>query len=93
MSQPPSTFRGEPYQPGTIDWTETASLHRADDGGGLLDGLKALRQGALADLVRFIALLPEGERDAYAIERQSDHRLSTAEVMELYALADFPHAA
>ena len=46
----------------------------------------------LADLIRYIALLPAAEQGQYVVERSGDHRLTTEEVLELYARADFPHA-
>lgn len=75
-----------------IDWQETVALHLANDGGGLLDELKTVRRGALADLVRYIALLNPAERENYEIERVGDHRMKAPEIMELYARDDFPHA-
>ncbi|NBC35939.1 hypothetical protein GTZ99_05150 [Novosphingobium sp. FSY-8] len=77
----------------TIDWSETVALHLAADGGGLLDELKAVRHGTLADLVRYIALLNADERTKYEIERIGDHRMKADEIMELYARDDYPHAA
>lgn len=76
-----------------IDWQETVALHLANDGGGLLDELKTLRRGTLADLVRYIALLEPAERERYEIEIVGDHRMKVEEIMALYARDDFPHAA
>lgn len=75
-----------------IDWQQNVALHLANDGGGLFDGVKTLRHGTLADLVRYIALLEPAERERYEIERTGDHRMKVAEIMELYARDDFPHA-
>ena len=91
MSHTPSTIQGEPGGKAPIAWDDAAALHRAGD-EGLLSELTAVRHGALADLVRYIALLPEAERADYVVERTGDHRLSVDEVLELYARADFPHA-
>lgn len=91
MSHSPSTFGGEAARGPGVDWDDRAALHRAGD-AGVLSSLSTVRQGTLADLVRYVALLAEGERDAYVIERAGDHRLGTEEIMELYARADFPHA-
>ena len=58
MTDHPSTFNAEDtYRPG-IQWDDRASLHRVDDGGGLLDKSKGLRDGTFADLVRHMMLLP-----------------------------------
>ncbi|HWU01838.1 MAG TPA: hypothetical protein VN222_03785 [Novosphingobium sp.] len=76
----------------SVDWNQTVALHHAGDGGGVFDELKALRHGTLADLVRYIALLPEGERAKYEITRVGDHRMKVEEIMALYDRADFPHA-
>ncbi len=73
-----------------IDWQAEATLHRSDDGAGLLYEFKALRHGELVDLVDFVASLPAAERTRYAIEKSGDHRLDVAEIMELAARSDFP---
>lgn len=91
MSHNPGTTQGETGPEG-IDWTAPAALHRASDGGGLLDELKALRHAPFADLIRFVALLPEAERSDYAIVLSGSHRLQTEEILDLYARPDFPHA-
>jgi len=92
MSHNPGTTQGE-TGPGGVDWTAAAALHRAQDGGGLLDELKAVRHAPLADLIRYIALLPEAEQAGYEIELSGSHRLQVEEILDLYARADFPHAA
>ena len=91
MSHTPATFGGEAARGPGVDWDDAATLHRAGD-AGVLSGFSAARAGTLADLVRYVAMLAEGERAAYVIERTGDHRLGVAEIMELYARADFPHA-
>ena len=91
MSHTPSTIRGEPGGKSPIAWDDAATLHRAGD-EGLLSELTATRHGTLADLVRYIALLPDADRAGYVVERSGDHRLTLEEVLELYAQADFPHA-
>lgn len=91
MSHNPGTTQGE-TGPDGIDWTAAAALHRAQDGGGLLDGLKAVRHASFADLIRYIALLPEAERGDYEIELSGSHRLQVEEILDLYARPDFPHA-
>jgi hypothetical protein len=89
MSSSPSTFKGEPVHHG-IDWDDPSSLHRSDDGGGLLNGLKGIRQGGLAELIRFVLTLPEADRPRYVIDKSGDHRLTIGEIMALSRRADFP---
>ncbi|MBW8755787.1 MAG: hypothetical protein JF595_16895 [Sphingomonadales bacterium] len=84
----PSTFKAEPHAgPG---WDDHASLHRSNDGGGLLSDLKAVRHGRLAELVRFVTSLPESERSHYVIEKSGDHRLGIGEILALSRRSDFP---
>jgi hypothetical protein len=90
MSNSPSTFRAEPSDAKGIAWDHCASLHRRKGGGGVFFGFKALRQGSLAELVRFVASLPESERDQYVIEKAGDHRIEAAEIMALAKRSDFP---
>ena len=91
MSHSPATFGGEAARGPGVEWDDAATLHRADD-AGVLSALTALRSGTLAELVRHVALLGEGERGAYVIQRLGDHRLESAEILALYARPDFPHA-
>ena len=70
MSTSPSTFKAEPGRHG-IDWDDPSSLHRSDDGGGMLHDLKAVRHGSLAELIRFVLTLPEEQRSRYAIESRA----------------------
>lgn len=88
MSSSPSTFKGQPVRSG-IDWDDPSSLHRVDD-GGLLSGMKAIRQGGLAELVQFVLTLPEGERTRYVIDKSGDHRLTIGEILALSRRPDFP---
>ena len=87
----PSTFKAEPSNSGA-GWDDSASLHRSDDGGGLLGGFKAVRHGTLAELVRFVRSLPEHEQQDYAIEKAGDHRLGIGEILALSRRSDFPAA-
>ena len=91
MPHNPGTTHGESIAHG-IDWGAPAALHSAHDGGGLLDGLKTLRHAPLADLIRYIALLPHAEQGKYEIELLGSHRMKAKEVLALYARPDFPHA-
>lgn len=92
MTDHPSTFNAEDtYRPG-IQWDDRASLHRTDDGGGLLDKSKGLRDGTFADLVRHMMLLPEEERGKYYIDKAGDRKFSASEVTALADHPDFPRA-
>lgn len=92
MSQSPTTFRGESSGVGDVGWNDASALHRRNDGGGLLAGLKAVRHGTLAELIRFILTLPEADRADYEIEKSGDHRLAIGEIMKLAKRPDFPAA-
>ena len=85
----PSTFKAEPTHAGP-GWDDNASLHRSDDGGGVLNDLKAVRHGSLAELIRFVLTLPESERPRYAIQKAGDHRLKIGEILALSRRTDFP---
>jgi hypothetical protein len=80
----------DPANPNHVQWDDFSELHVKDDGGGLLSGIKAIRQGTLAELVYFVASLPADERDQYVIEKSGDHRLSIGEIMMLSRRPDFP---
>ena len=90
MSDHPSTFRGEQAGNEGVDWDDHASIHLATDSGGVLDALKGLHRGTLAEMVAHIASLPESERAKYVIQKAGDHRLGIGEIMALAARADFP---
>ena len=53
---------------------------------------KGLRSGTFAEMIRHMMLLPEDERAAYCIEKAGDREYHAAEVAQLAALPDFPHA-
>ncbi len=90
MSTHPSTFRGESEPSGGVDWDHSATLHRADDGGGVFGGFKSVRSGTLAELVHFIQTLPESEREKYCIDKEGDHRLTAGDIAALARRPDFP---
>lgn len=92
MSNSPSTFRGETGRISGIEWDDAASLHRSNDGGGVLAEFKAVRHGTLVDLVRFVMSLPREERSGYAIEKAGDHRMHYPEIEALASRADYPPA-
>jgi hypothetical protein len=80
----------DPVKLPNVDWGDPSELHEKNDGGGLLSHFKAIRQGTLADLVHFVASLPEEERDQYVIEKGGDRRLIAAEIMLLARRPDYP---
>jgi hypothetical protein len=73
-----------------VDWEDFSELHKTDDGGGVLSSLKAVRQGTLAQMVHFVASLPEEERREYVIIKSGDHKLTPAEIMMLTRRPDYP---
>lgn len=92
MSDHPSSFGGTPRKIGETEWNDRASLHRIDDSDGVLDGMRALRRGTFAELIRHIVLLPEDERGKYMIEKAGDREYSAAEAVALALRDDFPKA-
>ncbi|MDG6078299.1 hypothetical protein E3U23_03730 [Erythrobacter litoralis] len=90
MPDHPTTFDAEPAVTGQISWEDRASLHRADDGQGVLDGGKGLRSGTFADIINHMLLLPENERDQYVIQKAGDRAYTAAEAERLAARDDFP---
>jgi hypothetical protein len=72
-------------------WDRYATLHRTNDSEeGLLENFKAIRSGTLAELVRFVANLPEDERRLYFIEKEGERRIDAGEIMDLSRRDDFP---
>ncbi|MDC8753464.1 hypothetical protein OIK40_02270 [Erythrobacter sp. sf7] len=90
MSDHPSTFRGETGDTGTTAWDDRASLHAADDSGGVLDGGSALQRGTFAEMIRHLAALPQETRQRYVIAKAGDRRYSADEAMALASRPDFP---
>jgi len=80
-----------PANPVHVEWNDFSELHEKSDGGGLFSGLKAIRQGTLADLVHFVVSLPEDEQAQYVIEKLGDHRLEIGEILNLARRPDYPH--
>ena len=90
MSDHPSTFRGDPLNTGPTDWDDRAALHRADDGDGVFDGGKSLKNGSFAEIIRHVMLLPGEERSKYVVEKAGDRAYHADEVAALYEREDFP---
>jgi len=76
----------------SVEWEAYCTLHRADDGGGLLDAAKSIRHGSLAELVHYVMMLPSEKRGDYVIEKAGDHRLTQGEIASLARRDDFPAA-
>ncbi|MDE2620374.1 MAG: hypothetical protein KGL54_09460 [Sphingomonadales bacterium] len=89
MAHNPTTFAGEPGDD-RLDWDDAATLHHRANGAGLLHGFTALRRSTFADLIRFVANLPESERSHYMIDRAGDRSYEPHEIVALYQRADFP---
>ena len=90
MTDHPSTFQGEGGASGGVDWDDHASIHMKGDGQGVLDSLKALHRGTLAEMVAMVSRMPEGEREQLVIQKAGDHMLGIGEIMALAARNDFP---
>jgi len=75
-----------------VNWDDFSELHAKDDGGGLLYSFKAIRQGKFAELIRFVASLPEEERNRYIIEKSHGRTYSATEAVMLSRRPDFPRA-
>jgi hypothetical protein len=90
MVDHPTTFRGESGGSGRIDWDDFASIHRKNDGGGVLDAMKRVHSGTLAEMVALIRNMPADRRGDYVIQKSGDRRLEVAEIMALAQRNDFP---
>lgn len=90
MTDHPSTFQGEGGSSGGVDWDDGATIHKKGDGQGVLDSLKALHHGTLAEMVAMVSRMPESEREGLVIQKAGDHMLGTSEIMALAARDDFP---
>ena len=90
MSDHPSTYNAAETDPEGIEWEDRASLHQAHDGQGVLDGMKGLHRGTLAEMVALVSRMPESERKRFVIQKAGDHRLGTDEIMALAQRDDFP---
>ncbi len=90
MLDHPSPFGGETGSTGSHAWNDRAALHGRAGAGGLFDGATAIRRGTFADMIRYLAMLPEAERDNYVIEKAGDREYSASEAMALASHPDFP---
>ena len=90
MTDHPSTYKAQKTIRPTIEWDDRAALHRIDDGRGVFDGGTALQRGTFAEMVRYLSLLPEEDRNKYLIEKAGDREYSAAEALDLSQRDDFP---
>jgi len=90
MTDHPSTIQDGSEPTRGIDWDDYATLHVKGDGQGIFYRFKSVRTATLAELVRFVALLPENEQADYVIQKAGDHLLSPGEILELSRRDDFP---
>ena len=93
MSNSPPTFGTDPGLHSDVEWSDHATLHRRNYGGGLIYELTAMRRGTLAELIRHVLRLPERDRKDLVIEKAGDHRLDWVEIMGLSQRPDFPTEA
>lgn len=92
MTDHPSTYHaGDTHREG-VQWDDRASIRRADDGGGVFNGAKALGSGTLAEMIAQVMAYPEEERDRYAIQQAGDHRLDRGEIEALAVRPDYPRS-
>ena len=92
MTDHPSTYRADDTHHEGIQWDDRASIHEANDGGGVFDGAKRLQSGTFAEMIRQVMAYPEEERSRFAIEKAGDRKYTAAEAEALAAREDFPSA-
>ena len=94
MSDHPTTLNGNSATGGTtgrgVEWSSYATLHVKGEGQGVLAGFKSLRSGTLAELVGFVARLPDGQHADYIIEKAGDRVIEGPEIVALAGRPDFP---
>ncbi len=93
MSDSPSTIQTSNPPLNGFGWSDTAELHKCEDGGGLFHSFKTIRRGTVAELIGFVMGLPEEKQDDYAIEKDGDHTMRIGEIRNLSRRADFPRSA
>ncbi|AKM10452.1 hypothetical protein [Croceicoccus naphthovorans] len=94
MSSNPTTFHAEPFDPNASDWDDHAALHRREDGAqsDMLRGFDVIREGTFAELIRFVMMLPEGDRTGLMIQKSGDRVFGVGEIAALARRDDFPKA-
>ncbi|ARU15201.1 hypothetical protein [Croceicoccus marinus] len=90
----PTTIQGESDPHGGIDWNDHASIHRRPEGNksDMLRGFQVIRDGTFAEMVRFVAALPEDERQHLVIQKSGDRLFELGEIMNLARRDDMPQA-
>jgi hypothetical protein len=88
----PTTFHGESDVPNGIDWQDRATLHRRADGdkSDMLRGFAIIRDGTFAEMIRFVASLPEADRQGLVIQKAGDRLFELGEIMTLARRPDLP---
>ena len=90
MTDHPSTYNATQTDSSGTDWDDGAAIHRRGDGQGVLDAMKALHRGTLAEMVQVISDMPEEERRDFVIQKAGDRQLGPDEIMALANRPDFP---
>lgn len=90
----PTTFHGESDEPNGIDWNDHAAVHRRPEGekSDMLRGFSVMRDGTFAEMVRFVASLPEDDRKGLVIQKSGDRLFELGEIMALARRPDMPSA-
>ncbi len=88
----PTTFHGESDVPNGIDWNDHASIHRRPEGNksDMFRGFQVIRDGTFAEMIRFVAALPEEERQDLVIQKAGDRMFELGEIMTLSRREDMP---
>lgn len=94
MSDHPSTFHAEPFDPDHKAWDDHATLHRRkeDEQSDMLRGFAVIREGTFAEMIRFVMMLPESDRTGLVIQKSGDRVFSLGEIEALARRDDFPKA-
>ncbi len=93
MSDAPGTTNGEQTWRAGIDWDDHAAVQKRAPGkvhSSMLHEFTALRQGSFAEMVRFVAGLPENDRAGLVIEKAGDRLFELPEILALSRRDDFP---
>ena len=90
MSDHPSTFRGGSGENAELSWEDGAAIHLRDQDSGVLNGLSALHNGTLGEMVAMISSMPADRRELYVIQKSGDRLIEPEEIAELAKRPDFP---
>ncbi|BBC72951.1 conserved hypothetical protein [Altererythrobacter sp. B11] len=90
MSDHPSTFNATDTVPDAVEWDDHATIHLKDDGQGILDGMKAIHRGTLAEMVAMASRMSPEERGRLVIQKGGDRMFGPDEIMALADRRDFP---